>query len=336
MKKLLGAIGLTLLGLGAFQAQAASTVTSCSSANQPGYVITRIQERSGTCNRNNLYTFTKLAGESLLDICYNSIPSGWVNSKLRTYTGSGACGTSSGTPKTIWQISNTYDQTKLNSCTQSRLPAGWVITRRTSYSGSGDCGSASGSKKEKYEIQSTAGQTQMSACSGSTLPSGWQVGSTTSSSSCGSGSGNLWRILNTAPPTLIALHRYGSAKTADRVYTTVRNDVGMAAYGYSYETVTAKVPNKAVFGTAALHRYYNKTTADSLFTITRDDLIQSKAGYAYVGVVANLYTAKVPNSTPLYRYWNPTNKHHLYLIEHIPTGIYGYQLEGSEGYLYQP
>ena len=65
-------------------------------------------------------------------------------------------------------------------------------------------------------------------------------------------------------------------------------------------------------------------------------MIQSKAGYAYVGVVANLYTAKVPNSTPLYRYWNPTNKHHLYLIEHIPTGIYGYQLEGSEGYLYQP
>lgn len=325
-----------LLSLSATNLYAASTTTSCSSASQPGYVITKVQENSGSCNGNNRYTFTKLAGESVLETCYNSIPSGWVNSKLRTYTGSGVCGSASGTPKTIWQISNSYGQTKLNSCRQSSLPTGWVITRLTSYSGPGDCGQASGSKKIKYEVQSTAGQTQMSVCSGSVLPTGWQVGATSSSSSCGSGSGNLWKIINTAPPTQIALYRYGNTKTADKVYVTKRDDTGMAARGYSYETTAAKVPNKAVFGTASLHRYYSKTSADSLYTINRDDAAQTKAGYAYSGVAANVYTAKVPNSTPLYRYWNPSNKHHLYLIEHYPSGVYGYKLEGSEGYVYKP
>lgn len=335
MKGLIGTLAM-LATLVSPQLQAASSHTSCSAASQAGYVITRIQERSSSCNRGNLYTFTRLAGETVLETCVNNIPGGWVNSRLRSYTGSGICGSTSGTPKNIWQISNSHGQTKLNSCLQSGLPSGWVITRQTSYSGSGDCGQASGNKRIIYEVQSTAGQSQMNVCSGSVLPTGWQVGATSSSSSCGSGSGNLWKILNTAAPNAIALHRYANAKTGDRLYVTSRNDKGMAAYGYSYELIAAKVPDRAVFGTAPLHRYYNKATADSLYTISRDDAGQKKAGYDYAGTAANVYTAKVPNSTPLYRYWNPGNKHHLYLIEHFPDGVYGYRLERGEGFVYKP
>lgn len=336
MHRLLGVLVMTL-GLVFAQALAARTLTSCSAVEQTGYVITNIQEQSSSCGGRSRYTFTELAGESLLESCSSKVPSGWVNSGIRTYNGRGECGNASPTTaKTIWQISNTYGQTKLVSCLQGGLPAGWVITQRTSYAGSGDCGQAGSRMKTRYEVQSTAGQPRMSVCSGSTVPAGWAVASTSSSSRCGSGSGNLWQIINNAAPALVDLHRYGNAKTAEKVYVTRRDDSAMAASGYSYETIAARVPGKAVFGTTALHRYYNKSRADSLYSIQRDDAAQSKAGYAYKGVAAYVYTAMVPGSTPLYRYWNPTNKRHLYLIEHYPSGLYGYKLKGSEGYLYKP
>ncbi|MGL4316387.1 MAG: hypothetical protein ACRCTL_07210 [Pseudomonas sp.] len=140
-------------------------------------MITKIVSNSSACSGANQYTFTLLAGETTLDTCYASVPSGWINSKIRNYNGTGACGTSSGTPKQIWTISNTFGQLKLNACSRT-LPTGWVITRETSYTGSGDCGTSSGTPKQKFEAQSTAGQTQMNVCKGSVLPSGWQVGAT--------------------------------------------------------------------------------------------------------------------------------------------------------------
>lgn len=325
-----------LFGLASMEVYASSTTSSCSSTVQPGYALTKIQEKSSSCSGKNRYTFTKLAGETKLDTCTSVIPSGWVNSALKSYSGPGACGTSSTSPKQVWQISNTYDKTALNSCLSHSLPTGWVVTRQRSYSGSGDCGPATSSKRFIYEVQSSAGQSQMSVCSMSKLPTGWSIGATSSSSNCGSTSGNLWKILNLAVPDEAILHRYGNTKTGDKLYTTKRDDSAQAKQGYSYEAVAAKTPDKAVFGTTALHRYFNKSSSDSLYTITRDDALQTKAGYAYAGVAANVYTAKVPKATPLYRYWNATNKHHLYLIEHYPSGVYGYKLQGNEGYVYKP
>lgn len=324
-----------LFGLAITEVQAATTSTSCSSTAPSGTVMTKIQERSNSCSGGNLYTYTRLAGETVLDTCIRSTPTGWINSKERSYTGSGICGSSSGTPKTIWQISNSYGQVKLNSCSRT-LPTGWVITRQTSYSGAGDCGTASGSKRIKYEAQSTAGQSQMSVCNASVLPTDWEVGATSSSSNCGTGSGNLWKILNVSIPSKKSLFRYGNAKTSDKLYVTQRDDTNLSKLGYSYETISATVPGSAVFGTTPLHRYFNKTSSDSLYTITRDDSAQSKAGYAYVGIAASLYHAKVPNSVPFHRYWNPSNKHHLYLIEYYPDGVYGYRYEKAEGYVYKP
>jgi hypothetical protein len=315
--------------------QAATTSTSCSSTAPSGYVMTKIQERSTSCSGGNLYTYTRLAGETVLDTCIRSIPSGWINTRERSYTGSGICGSSSGTPRLIWQITNSYGQVKLNSCTRT-LPTGWVITRQTSYSGSGDCGTASGSQRIKYEAQSTAGQSQMSVCNASILPSGWEVSATSSSSNCGTSSGNLWKILNLSMPSKTALHRYGNAKTSDKLYVIKRDDANLSKLGYSYEIISATVPSSVAFGTTPLHRYFNKTSSDSFYTISRNDTLQSKAGYAYSGVAANLYSAKVPNTVPFHRYWNPSNKHHLYLIEHYPDGVYGYQYEKVEGYVYQP
>lgn len=315
--------------------QAATNVTSCSSTSKPGYAITAIQERSSSCSGKNRYTFMLLAGEKQLEVCNNVIPTGWINSKLRSYSGSGACGTASGTLKNIWQISNTYNQTKLTSCSRT-LPAGWVITKESSYSGSGDCGKASSGKLFKLEVQSTAGQTQMNVCRGSTLPSGWAVAATSNSSACGSSSGNLWKILNNAAPAKIALHHYANTKNGDHAYVTTRDDSNMAKLGYSYQSILATVPNKAVFGTTALHRYFNKGTSDSLYTTTRDDVLLKKSGYAYVAVAAQVYTAQVPKSVPLYRYWNATNKHHLYLTALYSNGVYGFKFEKIEGYVYLP
>lgn len=323
-----------LLGLAITEVQAATTSTSCSSTAPSGTVLTKIQERSNSCSGGNLYTYTRLAGETVLDTCIRSTPTGWINSKERSYTGSGICGSSSGTPKTIWQISNSYGQVKLNSCSRT-LPTGWVITRQTSYSGAGDCGTASGSKRIKYEAQSTAGQSQMSVCNASVLPTGWEVGATSSSSNCGTGSGNLWKILNTKALTKVALHNY-IGKTGDNLYVTKRDDAGMALYKYSYNAIAAQVPSSAAFGTAVLHRYYNSSLSNSLYTIARDDAYYSKSGYAYVGVAANVYTAKVPNSTALHRYWNPTTKHHLYSVVYSSSGINGFKYEKVEGYVYKP
>ncbi|QKE65571.1 hypothetical protein HNE05_20140 [Aquipseudomonas campi] len=314
--------------------QAATTSTSCSSTAPSGYVMTKIQERSTSCSGGNLYTYTRLAGETVLDTCIRTTPTGWVNTKERSYTGSGICGSSSGTPRLIWQITNSYGQTKLNSCLRT-LPTGWVITRQTSYSGSGDCGTASGSKRTKYEAQSTAGQSQMSVCNASTLPSGWEVGATSSSSNCGTGSGNLWKILNTKPLTKVALHHY-IGKTGDNMYVTKRDDAAMALYKYSYNAIAAQVPSSAAFGTTVLHRYYNSSIANSLYTIGRDDAYYSKVGYVYVGAAANVFTAKVPNATALHRYWNPTTKHHLYSVVYSSTGINGFKYEKAEGYVYKP
>lgn len=326
---------LSLLALCApFGLQAATTSTSCNSTAPSGYVVTKIQGNSSSCSGNNLYTFTRLAGETMLDICVRGTPTGWINTKERSYTGSGICGSSSGTPKFIWQITNSYGQTKLNSCLRT-LPTGWVITRQTSYTGPGDCGTASGSTRQKYEAQSTAGQSQMSVCNASVLPSGWEVGATSSSTYCGSGSGNLWKILNTKPLTKVALHHY-IGKTGDNLYVTKRDDAGMALYKYSYNAIAAQAPSSAAFGTTVLHRYYNSSISDSFYTIGRDDANYSKFGYAYVGAAANVYTAKVPNSTALHRYWNPTTKHHLYSVVYSSTGINGFTYEKTEGYVYQP
>ncbi|MDD0842116.1 hypothetical protein [Pseudomonas sp. Gutcm_11s] len=315
--------------------QAATNITSCSATGKTGYAITKIQERASACSGKNLYTFTLLAGEKQLEICNNAIPAGWVNSKLRSYSGSGACGAANGIPKQVWQISNTYGQTKLTSCSRT-LPTGWVITKESSYSGLGDCGKASSGKLSKLEVQSTAGQTQLNVCRSSTLPSGWAVAATSSSSVCGSGSGNLWKILNNAPPAKIALHHYANTKNGDHMYVIKRDDPAMAKQGYSYQSVLATVPNKAVFGTTPLHRYYNKSSLDSLYTTTRDDALLSKSGYAYVAVATQVYTAAVPKSVPLYRYWNATNKHHLYLTALYSNGVYGFKFEKIEGYVYQP
>ncbi|MEK1907505.1 MAG: hypothetical protein AAAB13_17140 [Pseudomonas sp.] len=316
-----------------FGVQAATTVKSCSAVDKPGYVITKVISNSSACSGNSQYTFTLLAGETRLDTCVRATPAGWINNKQTSYTGTGTCGTYSGTPKQIWQITNTRDQIKLNSCTRT-LPTGWVVTRVTNYSGSGDCGQTSGTPRQVFEAQSTAGQKQMNACSGSVLPTGWQVGSTSSSSVCGTTSGNLWKLLNTTPLTKVALHRYFSSKTGDNLYTVKRDDTNLAKYGYSYDAIIAYVPTTNLFGTSAFHRYFKAATSDSLYTTTRDDAGNAKSGYTYSSIAAYLYTAKVTDSVPLHRYWNPTNKHHLYTTQYFTNGAYGFQYEKIEGYLY--
>lgn len=322
----------TLVLLAPLGAQAATTTKSCSPTEKPGYVMSKIISNSSACSGNSQYTFTLLAGETQLNSCVSTPPSGWINTKQSSYYGTGLCGTTNGPTKKTWQITNSSGQIKLKSCLRT-LPAGWVITRQISYTGSGDCGASAGSPVLQYEVQSSAGLSKLSVCSSSTLPSGWQVSATSSNSNCGTGSGTQWQILNNTTLSRTPLYRY-TKKNGDSLYTVQRNDSGMAAYGYRYDAITAYSPKGSYFGTTPLHRYFNATTADSLYTITRDDTAQNKAGYAYSGVAAYVYSAQVSKSVPLHRYWNPTNKHHLYTTQYFTNGAYGFQYEKIEGYLY--
>ncbi len=137
----------------------------------------------------------------------------------------------------------------------------------------------------------------------------------------------------------VPLHRMYSASVQNHFYTTRADEQAFAAAGgYHEEGVTGRVLPDQRPGSVALFRYDHPALGDHLYTVDRNDGGYAYFGYVFGSVTGYLFPQRVAGSIPLYRMWNPSLLDHFYTADPneawIAAGVYGYNLERVEGYLY--
>ncbi|HSX46197.1 MAG TPA: hypothetical protein VLG27_04335 [Candidatus Saccharimonadia bacterium] len=132
----------------------------------------------------------------------------------------------------------------------------------------------------------------------------------------------------------------------DHYYTLTRNDPGLSAFGYCYQSQEGYAYSTPQPGTVPLHGYWSPTIHKHFYTIAAAKIEPAGCcGYqpdgSSNGIVAYVKSSgtNADGSEPMYRFYNKTSQGHFYTVNGLLSNIsglinLGYTYEGPAFYVW--